>query len=141
MGNRKLQWIGFYILQLPKYSMSLIINLLLIIRLKHSDFHKYLNLLLYYIYIYIYICIWICSRLKFMLLFISFHFLQKSHQKLLGYKVCSHFYRFIFLAWICFLALILRDQNFICHNLLEFQIKKIRQQCFQNITPKTKATS
>jgi hypothetical protein len=45
------------------------------------------------------------------------------------------------LGRICFLALILSDQNFISHNLLEFQNKKIRQQCVQNITPKTKATS
>ncbi len=45
------------------------------------------------------------------------------------------------LGRICFGALILSDQNFISHDLLEFQIKKIRQQCVQNITPKTKATS
>tara|TARA_B110000114_G_C14842270_1_gene297153 strand:- start:265 stop:414 length:150 start_codon:yes stop_codon:yes gene_type:complete len=45
------------------------------------------------------------------------------------------------LGRICFWALILSDQNFISHNRLEFQIKKIRQQCVQNITPKTKATS
>jgi hypothetical protein len=38
----------------------------------------------------------------------------------------------------CFWALILSDQNLISHDLSEFQIKKIRQQCLQNITPKQK---
>jgi len=44
------------------------------------------------------------------------------------------------LGRICFWALILSYQNFISHDRLKFQIKKIRQQCVQNITPKTKAT-
>jgi hypothetical protein len=39
-----------------------------------------------------------------------------------------------------FWALILSDQNLISHDWPEFQIKKIHQQCVQNITPKTKAT-
>jgi hypothetical protein len=46
-----------------------------------------------------------------------------------------------FWGGFCFLALILSDQNLISHDLSEFQIKKIHQQCGQNITPKTKATS
>ena len=46
VGQGKLQWIGFYILQLPKNFMGLMITLLLSIRLKHSAFHKYLNILL-----------------------------------------------------------------------------------------------
>ena len=45
------------------------------------------------------------------------------------------------LGRICFWAFILSDQNFISHARLKYQIKKIRQQCVQNITPKTKATS
>ena len=45
-----------------------------------------------------------------------------------------------FLGGFCFWALILSNQNLISHDQSEFQIKKIHQQCGQNITPKTKAT-
>ncbi len=43
-----------------------------------------------------------------------------------------------FFGRFCFQALILSDQNLISHDWPEFQIKKIHQQCVQNITPKKK---
>ena len=46
-----------------------------------------------------------------------------------------------FLWGFCFWALIVSDHHLISHDQSEFQIKKIHQQCVQNITPKTKATS